>query len=52
MRTLEDAASIAVAIILAAVAVYLLYICFWVIVYAGLAGVGIGLAYLIYKWIR
>lgn len=52
MRILENAAAIAVAIVLAAVAVYVMYICFWVIIYAGLAGVGIAIAYLIYHWIK
>lgn len=52
MRVIENAAAIAVAIVLAAIAAYLLYICFWVIIYAGLAGIGIALAYLIYHWIK
>lgn len=52
MRALETAGALALAIVVAAVVCYILYICFWVVMYATLAGIGVGLIYLIYKWIR
>lgn len=52
MRVLENAAALAVAIVITAVVAYLLYICLWIIIYAGLFGIGIAVIYLIYQWIH